>query len=242
MRFSSSDMHLPDPALLLALLLMGGTAAAAPAATVPCALVAPRVEPAAGRVQFEITLDCGAQAHPAKPFPAGAEVHVGLTLYAGADVKSDPLNSTDNFQGRDLDAPEEVRTALGRGTQSRTTGAGGAPKWIVLRDESAASYDVTPKGMRVGPPGSRTTLRFDVDDKAIVGMQHFVFAAWRASQRVPCKKNDKYARSGCKRDGYVLGGDGVDPLGAYPGLEVNRFEHPSGAEWTSERWIAERFR
>ena len=46
----------------------------------------------------------------------------------------------------------------------------------------------------------------------------------------------------CKRQGYVLGDDsGVEPLAAYPGLEVNHFKHPSGAEWTSERWIVERF-
>lgn len=240
MRFSFSGTPLPELLALLALQLPVTTSATA--ATLPCALVAPEVLIAAGRVQFGITLDCGTPTRSAKPIPVNTEVLVGLTLYAGANVTSTPLDSTDNFQSRTLDAPDEIRTALGRDTRSKVTGATGSAKWIVLSDESVRSYDVAPKTVRITPPGGRMRLLFDVTEKEIAGTQHFVFAAWSASQRVACRKKDEYARSGCKRDGYVLGGDGVNPLAAYPGMEINRFQHPSGAEWTSERWIAERFR
>lgn len=239
MRFSFSGTRLPELAALQLAML---AATSATAATTPCALVAPEVQTAAGRVQFGITLDCGAQVHAAKPFPADTQVLIGLTLYAGSNVTSTPFDSADNFQGRTLDSPDEIRAALGHNTRSKATGAAGAAKWIVLNDESVRSYDVTPKTVHVSPQGGRTKLRFDVTEKDIVGTQHFVFAAWSVAQRVACKKKDEYARSGCKRDGYVLGSDGVNPLGAYPGIEINRFQHPSGAAWTSERWIAERFR
>jgi hypothetical protein len=199
---------------------------------------------AAAAIRFEITLDCTAQAQAgaAKPFPVGSDVVVGLTVYAGPKVPSSLRNDSANFQRRELDAAANVRSALERATRS-TALVGTAPKWIVLSDDAAASHDVTPKKVRIERAGWSTTLQFDVDPKAIAGKDHFLFAAWPAAALVPCDKKSTYARSGCKRDGQVIDtGDGVKPLAAYPGLEINHFEHPSGESWDSERWIVERFR
>jgi hypothetical protein len=205
--------------------------------------MAPKYQPKAGVAQFEITVECASNLPGAKPFPVGVDVLVGLTIYAGADVKASLMNSADNFSRRVVDAPPEVKAALDRATQSKAVLAAGSPKWIVLTDEGSESHDFAAKVVRVEKAGTRITVRFEDDERTISGKQHFLFAAWPATERKPCKKASKYARSGCRRDGYVIGiGAGVEPIAAYPGLEINHFEHPSGEAWTSERWIVERFR
>lgn len=226
----------------LGLLLCSGLSAAKPPTT-PCALLAPSYQAVAGVARFEITLDCAPNQAGAKPFPVGVDVLVGLTAYAGRADDAGPMNTMQSFSKRVVDAPADIKTALGRATQSKTVLLAGAPKWIVMTDESAESHDFAAKVLRVDKAGARLTLRFEDDEKLIAGKQHLLFAAWLATERKPCKKDSRYARSGCKRHGYLLGtGSGVAPLAAYPGLEVNHFEHPSGDAWTSERWIVERFR
>ncbi|MBC7778803.1 MAG: hypothetical protein H7125_01745 [Proteobacteria bacterium] len=224
------------------LLVVCNTWAAAPPQTTPCALLAPKYQHKAGVAQFEITVECAAEAPGSKPFPVGVDMLIGLTVYAGEDAKTSPMNSADHFSRRVVDAAPEVRTALDRATQSKSVLMAGSPKWIVLSDESAASHDVAAKVVRIVKAGTRLTVRFEDNEKAFAGKQHFVFAAWPATERMPCKKASRYARSGCRRDGYVIGSGGVAPIAAYPGLEINHFAHPSGESWTAERWIVERFR
>lgn len=225
------------------LLLTCNACGAATSQTTSCALVAPNYQSKAGVAQFEITVECAPNLPGAKPFPVGVDVLVGLTIYAGAGVNTSPMNSADNFSRRVVDAPPEIKAALDRATQSKAVLTAGFPKWIVLTDEGAESHDFAAKVLRVEKAGMRITLRFEDDEKAIAGKQHFLFAAWPGTERKPCKKAAKYARSGCRRYGYVIGsGAGVQPIAAYPGLEINHFEHPSGEAWTSERWIVERFR
>lgn len=225
------------------LLCSASGAAQTPAArTTPCALLAPNYQAVAGVARFEVTLSCAPGQAGAKPFPVGVDLLVGLTVYASSGGKASAMNGTESFSKRVVDAPADVKAALGRDTQSKDVLVAGAPRWTVMTDESADSHDFAAQVLRVDKAGARLTLRFEDNQKMLAGKKHLLFAAWRAIDRNPCEKDSGYARSGCKRHGYVLGDDsGVEPLAAYPGLEVNHFKHPSGAEWTSERWIVERF-
>ena len=228
---------------MAAVLLLCGTFSAAQLPTTPCALLAPSYQAVGGVARFNITLSCAPGEAGAKPFPLGVDVLVGLTVYAGGDGEASPMDQVQSFSKRVLDVPAELKAALGRATQSKGVRVAGAPRWIVLTDERAQSHDFAAKILRVDKAGTRLKLSFEDDEKLIAGKKHLLFAAWRASDRRPCKKDSRYARSGCKRDGYLLGdGSGVAPLAAYPGLEINHFEHPSGDAWTSERWVVERFR
>lgn len=209
------------------------------AATLPCALGTPKVETSGGVARIEIGVDCTPGAAGARNFPAGTNLLVGLTIYGPALESVELRNRDDNFARRVLEARPDIAAALERATQSRGVLVAGAPRWIVLGDDAAASVDITAQPLRIDKAGSRTTLRFEVPEATIAGKNHLLFAVWPASARQPCKKTSKFARSGCRRDGYVLDGE---PVAAYPGREVNEFVHPRGDEWTSERWIVERFR
>ena len=132
--------------------------------------------------------------------------------------------------------------ALKRATQSRSVTAAGGPKWIVLTDAEADSYDFSAKVTRVEKGAKRIAVQFQADQKAIAGKQHYLFAAWAASERYPCERKSKYSRSGCQHEQLrdrgrlrraadrSLSGDGNQRL------------HQNGDEWTAERWIVERFR
>jgi hypothetical protein len=206
-----------------------------------CVLTAPKYQAKGSEVVFEITIDCGSTAANAKPFPIGEEILVGLTVYA--DKQNRLRNEDDYFSRRVIDAAPEVEAALKRTTQSQSVVVAGGPKWIVLQDAEAPSYDLPAQVIRLAKDAKRSAVQFQTDQKAITGKQHYLFAAWAASERKPCDRKAKFARSGCKRNGYVIGDDsGVWPIAAYPGMEINEFVHPNGEEWTAERWIVERFR
>jgi hypothetical protein len=137
----------------------------------------------------------------------------------------------------------QVRSALERSTQSTGVLVGGSPKWIVLSDDEAASYDITPQKVRVEREGWSTTLRFQVDAKAIAGKEHFLFAAWPATSLTACDKKSGYARSGCRRtDRSSIPAIPCGRSPPTPASRSNHFQHPTGDQWTSERWIVERFR
>lgn len=217
----------------------GGSAAAESAV---CALTAPRYQSQGGKVSFETTLDCAAT-DATRPIPLGADLLVGLTVYAASDAKDEPFDQQSSWIGRTLLAAPDIAAALGEGTQSQQARVAEEPKWIVLTDGDHDSFDFPAKTLRIARKGEQVTVKFQGNEKDLAGKDHFLFAVWPASARSACDKADKYSRPGCRRYGYVLGdGAGVEPLAAYPGLEINNFGHPSGADWTSERWIVERFR
>ena len=206
-----------------------------------CILTAPKYLAKGSEAVFEITIECGSTAVNAKRFPIGKEILVGLTVYAS--VKERLRNKDNSFSERFIDAAPEVKAALKDATQSRSVTVAGGPKWIVLRDAAADSYDFPTKVIRIEKGARRIVVQFQADQKAIASKGHYLFAAWDASERHPCDRKSTGARSGCNRYGYVIGYDyGVQPIAAYPGMEINEFIHPSGDVWTAERWIVERFR
>ena len=222
---------------LLAFVALTGLAQGAPSPTLPCTLSKPAYRAEGTVARFEVTLDCRPGQAATKPVPVGVDLLVGLTVYAnagsigGADDRA-------SYAKRTLDAPAEVRSALANRMQSKAAFAGG-PKWIVLNDADNESYDFKAQVVRIDKAGAPVTLRFEDGLALTTGKNYVLFAVWPASARRPCEKSD-YARSGCRRDGYVIGdGNGVSPLLAYPGLETHRAEPHSSP---SESWIVERFR
>jgi hypothetical protein len=207
-----------------------------------CALMAPKYQVKGSVAAFEITIDCGATAASAKPFPAGEEVLVGLTVYAGASANAQLRDREGSFSRRVIDAAPAVGAALKGATQSKRVTVAGGPKWIVLTDADVESYDFPAQAIQIEKGTSRIAVTFQTDPKSFEGKQHLLFAVWPKADRKQCDPDDKYARSGCKREGYVIGDySGVRPIAAYPGLEINEFSGPAG-DWTAERWIVERFR
>jgi hypothetical protein len=204
-----------------------------------CALMAPKYQVKGSVAAFEITIDCSPTAVNAKPFSVGEEVLVGLTVYAGASVKEQLRGEANR---RLLDAVPVVAMALKGATQSKTVTVAGGPKWIVLTDADVESYDFPAQVIRIEKGASRIAAKFQAELKYFEGKQYFLFAAWPKGDRKQCKRDDKYARSGCKREGYVIGDDsGVFPIATYPGMEINEMER-QGEDWKAERWIVERFR
>jgi hypothetical protein len=199
-----------------------------------CSLVAPRYQTKNNSVIFEISIDCESKTPNAKQFPVDENFLVGLTVYTKPNVEYPLNNSTDRVL---VGAPEIVK-ALRGSMQSRSIFVAGAPKWIVLNDADSASYDFDAKVVRIEKLSKQILVRFQRDNQAIAGKQHLLFAAWSKSARKSCNKGSVYVRSGCKLYGYVIGSDaGVDPIAAYPGMEINQL-----SDGTSERWIVERFR
>jgi hypothetical protein len=210
--------------------------AAGAAQTRSCALVAPSVRQTGATATFEIVIDCESSVSWARPFPVGKDILVGLTVYADPGVEAKLRGDGGGLQGRTLDTAPQIGNALKKSTQSASVLVSGKPKWIVLSDEDAESYDLPAKVLRIDKDSKRITVQFQGDAK-VADKQYMLFAAWPGSARKKCTK-DSYARSGCLRDGYVIGDlSGVSPIAAYPGLEINDL-----GEYRSERWIVERFR
>ncbi|NJD08063.1 MAG: hypothetical protein FIA97_16445 [Methylococcaceae bacterium] len=223
---------------LIGLIQTSGPLAAAE--TVPCALVAPKYQTKGGKAIFEITLDCSAVT--SKPVPLNTDLLLGLTVYDGANAKEVLRTDDDWFANRELVATPEIQVALKDSVQSNSAQVSGGPKWIVVTDANAASFDFPAKPVRVKQKGEKITVKFEGDLKALGDKRHFLYALWPSSARQTCDKRSKYSRSGCRLNGYVLGDDaGVNPLAAYPGLEINSYTY-GGGDWTTERWIVERFR
>lgn len=215
------------------LMLVALCAAAQP--TKPCALVEPKYEAQGASVRFTIVIDCRPGVANARHFPLGREVLVGLTVYAGADGAGEDAA----LASRTVDAAPEIRAALGAAGRSQGVRVAGAPRWITLVDAETESYDFTARSVRIEAAGTRIAVQFEGAEKTIAGKSHLLFAAWPSSARKPCKRSDKYARSGCRRDGYVLGSAaGIASIAAYPGLETVGYRNGDVAE----RWIVERFR
>ncbi|OBQ15480.1 hypothetical protein [Anabaena sp. AL93] len=203
--------------------------------TKPCSLVAPKYYSKGSNVVFEISINCDSVQLSGKPFPVGADILVGLTVYAKPNVNYVLSDSSDRI----LKASPKIVTALKRATQSKSILVAGAPKWIVLKDSDSDSYDFDTKIVRIEKSSKQISVMFQGDKKTIAGKQHLLFAIWSASDRKSCNKRDKYKRSGCTMYGYVIGSDaGVRPIAAYPGLEINHISD----DWFEERWIVERFR
>lgn len=202
--------------------------------TKPCSLIAPKYHSKGSNVVFEISINCESLQLSGKPFPVGVDILVGLTVYKKPDVNYALRNSSNRI----LEASPEIVTALRGATQSKSPLVAGAPKWIVLNDSDSNSYDFDTKTVRIKKSTKQISVMFQGDKTTVAGKQHLLFAIWSASDRKLCNKKSDFARSGCKQYGYVIGSDaGVRPIAAYPGLEINQFNN-----WTSERWIVERFR
>lgn len=211
------------------------------AETTLCVLEAPKYQAKGDKVNFEITLNCNS-ATATKHIPLGTDIMVGLTAYDGSNAQKGLLTAKNWFVKRELDAGSEVTLSLKDTAQSKSVLVAGAPKWVILTDDSTESFDFPTNLVKVKQKGEKITVQFQGDQKSIGNKRHYLFAAWPASARTPCEKDSEYARSGCRRDGYVIGDDsGVNPLAVYPGLEINHFSYPGG-DWTVERWIVERFR
>jgi hypothetical protein len=206
-----------------------------------CALSSPSFSVSGSAGVFEITVDCSPSAANTKAFPAGDDVLVGLTLYPDAKA-NELLGKGAGFEmKRKIDAASPIASALKTMTSSRSVTVAGGPKWIVLKDEDIDSFDLPVQAVRIDAGTSKVLVRFQAELAAFQNKRHMLFAAWAKSARNPCERTDR-ARSGCKNEGYVMGdGSGVSPIASYPGMEINELKHPAG-DWTTERWIVERFR
>lgn len=231
----------------------GGSLAAE---TVDCALVAPKYQARDGQVSLEMTLDC-ATADGTWQIPLETDLLVGLTVYeaSGANVDANETEEHANWYDRLTDwyyrwtspprrtllADRNVEAALGAGTQSKAALVAGKPKWIILRDADHDSFDFPAQPIQVKGKGERLALTFQASEKDLAGKDHFLLALWPASARRACDQSSPYSRSGCRRDGYVIGDDaGVEPLAAYPGLEIDQGDN--AVDSIGESWIVERFR
>lgn len=223
---------------LLGLLCWAAFAGSGAADSTHCALVAPQYQAQGDKVSFEITLDCAASS-ATRPIPLGVDLLVGLTVYDASGADEAPFSGE---AGRTLLAAPDIAGALGENTRSQAVRVAGEPKWIVLTDAGYDSFDFSAKTIRIEHNGERLTVRFQADENDLAGKDHFLFAVWPASARRACDQTSLYSRSGCRRDGYVIGDDaGVEPLVAYPGLEINQRAF-ADVTWNVERWIVERFR
>jgi len=121
------------------------------------------------------------------------------------------------------------------------------PSWKSIVDQFTPKFDLPVQRLRPPQPTGTTVVTFTAKASDIVGKTHLLFAAWPLSARQQCNMNDKFARSGCQRYGYVLESpgrsDGIEPLASYPGLVIdNSGENRSGGSNNQPRWIVERFR
>lgn len=228
--------------VLASLLTVLGMQSAAAQEVRKCALTEPKFHVSGSAGVFEITIDCGAAVANAKAFPSGEGVLAGLSLYA--DAKPDALmeQGTATELTRTIDAAPAIRTALMKTTASKSVAVAGGPKWIVLKDEDVESFDFPVQTIKLDSEPGKVAVKFQAEVKAFAGKRHMLFAVWPKSESKPCDRDNKFARSGCKSEGYVIGdGAGVHPIASYPGMEINEFKHPNEG-WTTERWIVERFR
>lgn len=207
-------------------------------ASVPCAVQPGPVQVAGANLRLELVIDCSTGAAGAQAVPRDVDLLVGLTLYATPKQAVMLRNSHPDYRRRTLHAPPAVAAALGSGVSSRQALVAGNPRWIVLNDSDASSYDASAKPLRIVRAGDLHRIVFELRAADVGDRPHLLFAVWQQASREDCDKTSPGARSGCKRDGYVLEGD---PVATYPGREISHFSHPSG-DWTSERWIVERFR
>ena len=226
--------------LVAAAVLANGAAGAQGSAAplVSCALQLGPAQIEATVVQFELVIDCGSGVRQGQRVPRNAVLLVGLTLYGEPKQPTKSQQGRLGFERRELQAAPQVAAALGNGVASRGALIAGYPRWIVLEDEDAASYDLPVQQLKISHAGEQQRLVYAVPAAAAAGHPHLLFALWPLSAREPCNKAQSSVRSGCQRDGYILEGE---PVAVYPGREINVYTHPSG-DWTSERWIVERWR
>lgn len=244
-KFLTRNTHKVAHTALAISFLVSAVAAAAAAEMTPCTFVAPNYQTQGGQVNFEITLECGSTNSTADPLPLATEILVGLTVYDASGVKQSLLSGENLSVNRDLKANPEIVAALKNTVQSNSIQVAGAPKWIVLTDGDTPSFDFPAQTVKIKQKNEKIVIQFHADQKAMGDdKRYFLLAAWPASARKSCDKKDEYARSGCRRDGYVIGDDyGVYPLTVYPGLEVNHVrDDAKDEEWSAERWIVERLR
>lgn len=121
------------------------------------------------------------------------------------------------------------------------------PSWKSIVDQFTPKFDLPVQVARPRQSPGTTVVTFTAKSSDIEGKTHLLFAAWPLSARKQCNMSDKFARSGCKRYGYVLespeGPDGIKPLASYPGLVVDRSSgNRSGGSNNQPRWIVESFR
>lgn len=112
----------------------------------------------------------------------------------------------------------------------------------MVTDQYTPSFDLSAQRVRLPKAGGSSVVTFQANSIDLNGKTHWLFAAWPLSARQPCNSNESYARSGCRRYGYVLGSpefssNGIEPLATYPGLVIDDSTGNRKA-----RWIVEKFR
>lgn len=187
---------------------------AQPVNSLYCSLSNPIAKPQGINFQFQIMLACDRKAAGRYPFPAQADVLIGLTLYNPSEGDARPSSR---------------------------------PPWKSIVDQFTPKFDLPVQRLRPPQSAGTTLVTFTAKASDIVGKTHLLSAAWPLSARQQCKMNDKFARSGCQRYGYVLespgSSDGIKPLASYPGLVIdNSGDSRSGGSNNQPRWIVERFR
>lgn len=75
----------------------------------------------------------------------------------------------------------------------------------IITDESAPSFDLPAQRLPLPKAVGRSVVSFQANSKDLAGKTHsLLFAAWPLSASQPCESKESYARSGCRRYGYVL--------------------------------------
>ncbi|MCP9873259.1 hypothetical protein KBY92_06735 [Synechococcus sp. Cruz CV-v-12] len=122
---------------------------------------------------------------------------------------------------------------------AKSTGTAGRK---IITDDNTPSFDLPAQRVPLPKSGASRVVTFQANTKDLAGKTHWLFAAWPLSALQPCESKETYARSGCRRYGYVLvspdrSDDGIEPLASYPGLVIDESTGNRKA-----RWIVEKFR
>lgn len=112
----------------------------------------------------------------------------------------------------------------------------------IITDDNTPSFDLPVQRVPLPKAGGSRVVSLQADARDLAGTTHWLFAAWPPSARQTCDRTESFARSGCRRYGYVLvsperSDEGIEPLASYPGLMI---DESSGNR--KARWIVERFR
>ena len=111
----------------------------------------------------------------------------------------------------------------------------------IITDDNTPSFDLPVQRVPLPKAGGSSVVSFQANGKELAGKTHWLFAVWPLSARQPCESKESYARSGCRRYGYVLvspdrSDDGIEPLASYPGLVIDESTGNRKARWIVEKY------
>lgn len=175
---------------------------------------------------FQIEINCG-NVKAGRAYPVGEPLVVGLSLYSPKEVSAKRESYPDTYGTSETEAIQKENP--------------GKKERAYVRDQHSLVYDFGLKDAVVTRETRKLVVKFEAPLSDVEKYGYMLFAVWPKKQVSKCDRKNKYARSGCARYGYVVGDVSIAATDFFPGLEITNFSHPNG-EWTSERWMVEKFR